>query len=131
MTRAFIVLLAALVGGCAVPPRDAERVTKTYAFVVLGEDGQAVARAITAASECPAIELDGKSEPMDIRARPTTVPQRPTRSDPALSKPAAFPVLVCDKPIPAENRPAPDSTGPLTDLHSRKLSAAVGPRRSE
>jgi hypothetical protein len=42
MTRTFIVMLAALVGGCAAPPRNAERATlKTYAFVVLGEDGQA------------------------------------------------------------------------------------------
>ena len=38
---------------------------------------------------------------MDVRARPATVPLRPTRSEPALSKPSAFPVLVCDKAIPA------------------------------
>jgi len=100
--KRIALLLAVLVGGCVAPPRDAERAAaKTYAFVVLGEEGQAVARVITAAPECPTIELDGTSLPMDIRARPTTAPQRPTRSDPALSKPSAFPVLVCDKPIPA------------------------------
>jgi len=100
--KRIALLLAVLVGGCVAPPRDAERATaKTYAFVVLGEEGQAVARVITAAPECPTIELDGTSLPMDIRARPTRAPQRPTRSDPALSKPSAFPVLVCDKPIPA------------------------------
>ena len=38
---------------------------------------------------------------MDVRARPATIPLRPTRSEPALSKPSAFPVLVCEKAIPA------------------------------
>jgi hypothetical protein len=43
---------------------------------------------------------------MDVRSRPATVPLRPTRSDPAESKPSAFPVLVCEKPIPAGARRA-------------------------
>ena len=82
--------------------RDTERGgQRTYAFVVLGEEGRAVARVITPAAACPPIQIDGKTEPMEIRARPETVPLRPTRSDPALSKPSAFPVLVCDKAIPA------------------------------
>jgi hypothetical protein len=74
---------------------------RTYAFVVLGEEGRRSRRVITPAATCPPIQIDGKTEPMEIRARPETVPLRPTRSDPALSKPSAFPVLVCDKAIPA------------------------------
>jgi hypothetical protein len=95
------LLFAALIAGCVTPPRDADRsAQKTYAFVVLGEEGQAVARVITPAAACPPIELDGRSASMDVRARPATVPLRPTR-EPGASKPAAFPVLVCDKTIPA------------------------------
>jgi hypothetical protein len=94
-------LLAFLMAGCATPPRDTDRgAAKTFAFVVMGEEGRPVARVITPASDCPAIVLDGRSEPMDVRVRPATIPLRPTRSDPALSKPSAFPVLVCDKIIP-------------------------------
>lgn len=72
-----------------------------YAFVVLGADGRAVARAITTAASCPAIELDGRSEPMDERVPPATVPVRPARVDRSEWKPAAFPVRTCDKPLPA------------------------------
>ena len=43
---------------------------------------------------------------MDVRARPATIPLRPTRSEPAESKPSAFPVLVCEKAIPASARRA-------------------------
>ncbi len=74
---------------------------RSYSFVVLGEEGRAVARVITPGATCPAIELDGVSGPMDVRARPATIPLRPTRSEPALSRPSAFPVLVCEKAIPA------------------------------
>ena len=96
-------LVALLAAACTTaPPRVAERaVQKTYAFIVLGEEGRAVARVITADSTCPSVQVDGRGEPMEIRAQPETVPLRPTRSEPALSKPSAFPVLVCDKAIPA------------------------------
>jgi hypothetical protein len=98
---AIVVMLAALLSGCAAPPRTTEPAApRTYAFVLLGEEGRAVARVITPAASCPAIELDGAAVAMDVRARPATMPLRPTRSEPALSKPSAFPVLVCDKAIP-------------------------------
>jgi hypothetical protein len=81
-------MFAALIAGCGTLPRDAYRsAQKTYAFVVLGEEGQAVARVITPEAACPSIELDGRTTSMDVRARPATVPLRPTRSDPAESKP--------------------------------------------
>jgi hypothetical protein len=81
----------------AVPAPDGVR----YAFVVLGEEGQPIARAITTAPTCPAIELDGRAQPMDERAAPATVPVRPTRLGTAASKPSAFPVRTCEKAIPA------------------------------
>ena len=102
MTRSTMALTVAVVlAGCATPRPDAERAgSLRYAYVVLGEEGRAVARAITAAGACPAIDLDGVARPMDVRAPPRTVPLRPTRSDPSESKPSAFPVLVCEKFIP-------------------------------
>jgi hypothetical protein len=102
--RRFVLAatVAATLAGCATPTRDAGHgPSAQYAYVVLGEEGRAVARAITTAPACPAIEFDGVGQAMDVRARPATVPQRPTRSDPSESKPSAFPVLVCEKAIPA------------------------------
>ncbi len=64
----------------ALPASAAARLR--YAYVVLGEEGRPVARVITAAAACPAIDLDGVARPMDVRAPPVTVPLRPTRSDP-------------------------------------------------
>jgi hypothetical protein len=71
------------------------------AFVVLGEDGAPQARVITAAADCPAIEADGKALAMSVRAKAGTLPLRPTRSDPADSKPSAFPVTTCEAALPA------------------------------
>ncbi len=101
--RAALAAMALLLAGCAPPaailpgPADGVR----YVYVVLGEEGQAVARAITSAAACPPIAFDGAVQPMDVRAPPSTVPQRPTRFSAAESKPSAFPVLTCEKPIPA------------------------------
>src|SRR5206468_2594651 len=89
LRRGALLALAVVVAGCATSPPEAQRTAgKSYAFVVLGVEGQPVARVITPASECPVIHLDGKSETMDVRARPATVALRPTRSERALSKPS-------------------------------------------
>ena len=88
----------ALLAACATTPPPSPTL---YTFVVLGVEGASVARAITSAAECPAIELDGVARAMSVRARAGTVPQRPTISTPAASKPSAFPVLVCEATIPA------------------------------
>jgi hypothetical protein len=92
---------ASLLVGCAAPTRDADSGPAFYAYVVLGDEGRAVARVITREPACPAIELDGVETPMDVRAAPATIPLRPTRSSFAESKPSAFPVLTCEKAIPA------------------------------
>ena len=114
MIRAGLSLvIAAMVTSCATPLATERAGAKQYAFVVLGDEGRAVARVITAAATCPEIELDGAGVAMDVRARPATIPLRPTRSDPAESKPSAFPVLVCEKRIPAATRRAVVAGRPL------------------
>ncbi len=69
-------------------------------FVVLGPDGVAVARVITGAQVCPPISIDGVDEKMTLRAPAETLPLRPTRSEPADSKPSAFPVIMCEAVLP-------------------------------
>lgn len=92
---ASALALAAL---CAPRTADAQSPRLEAAYVVLGPQG-AVARAVLAqANECPAISIDGAQQPMSVRALPD----------------AAFPVLVCERMIPAgassaslENSPLP------------------------
>jgi hypothetical protein len=72
----------------------------TAAYVLLGENGAAVARVITSAPACPTIQADGKSLSMHLRADSGTEPLRTTRSDPKDSKPSAFPVLTCEATVP-------------------------------
>lgn len=73
----------------------------TYAWVVMGSGGTAIARVITPDATCPPIFIDGQSFPMNLRIGPGTQPLRPTASTPALSKPSVFPVSACEYPIPA------------------------------
>lgn len=75
-------------------------------FVVLGEGGALVARAITRAPECPQLIADGSVLAMRLRAGPSLVPQRMTASTPDLSKPSDFPVRVCELAIPRGTRHA-------------------------
>ena len=90
----------ALAAGCSMAPSAPPLPGLRAAFVVLGVDGQPIARAITADANCPPIEFDGAGQTMDVRAQPATIPARP-RFPGAITKPAAFPVLTCEKTIPA------------------------------
>ncbi|HEY2862119.1 MAG TPA: metallophosphoesterase [Casimicrobiaceae bacterium] len=93
-----IALLAACAGQDArAPAGDPIRA----AFVVLGEGGSSTVRVITTDPACPSVDVDGRRLGMAIRAVPETMPQRPTRSPPSESKPSAFPVLVCERILPA------------------------------
>lgn len=76
---------------------DTTQVQATW--VVMGEQGQAIARAITLESTCPILQQDGVKERMHIRAVPATIAQRVTVNSTALSKPSAFPVLTCELPL--------------------------------
>lgn len=69
------------------------------AYVVMA-DGGAVARVITAGA-CPVLRIDGRRQTMNLRAAAGTVPQRTTASTPENSKASAFPVNVCETPLPA------------------------------
>ncbi|NRR31057.1 metallophosphoesterase [Oxalobacteraceae bacterium] len=96
--------LLGMLAGCAgnaVQPAVAPAPAPSFsAFVVLGEQGAAVARVLTEASACPAIRIDGREHAMQLRAGAATLPLRPTSSPPAQSKAAAFPVLSCDAALP-------------------------------
>jgi hypothetical protein len=106
-----IALLAALVGlsGCALPGRA----PGLASFVVLGEDGAAVARVLKAGAACPSIRLDGRDVAMTLRAPAQTIARRPTASAPGDSMPSAFPVLACEARIPAGTAQASVSGHPL------------------
>jgi hypothetical protein len=83
------------------------------AFVVLGDGGRAVARAITEDTACPTITLDGEVRAMAVRAPAGVVPQRPTRSKPSVSKPSAYPVTVCELALPQGVKAASIAGRPL------------------
>jgi len=68
-------------------------------YVVMGESGVPVARALTSASHCPMIRMDHTEVTMELRARAQTLPLRTTRSARDDSKPSAFPLLTCEKTI--------------------------------
>ncbi len=97
--------LVLVVAGCAGPVRE-PAAPADRAYVLLGPDGAPVARVITASADCPAIDVDGTPRPMSLRASAATLPQRPSVTPAAVSKPAAFPVTTCELAIPRGTRRA-------------------------
>lgn len=94
----LIFSAVALLGCATTSPHQTAGVISAY--VVLGENGMAIARAVTTDAQCPMISIDGSKVRMDLRAAPATEPLRPTRSAPADSKPSDFPVRTCELAIP-------------------------------
>ena len=98
MKRMGAVVVAALAAcvtqSSSPPPAD-------YRYVLLGPDGVAVARVITADAQCPPIDIDGATRAMTVRMPPATIPARASRTDIPPTKPAAFPVLTCETTLPA------------------------------
>jgi hypothetical protein len=91
MRRLF--LLTVLLAGCSSLPTPPG--PDLFAFVVLGEQGAPVARVLTAAAACPAITIDGRRAPMQVRATAgTPAPRGPG------ARPAAFPILTCEAFLP-------------------------------
>src|SRR5260363_146406 len=82
-------------------------------FVVCLEKGARTARALTEELQCPFIELDGVSERMEVRAPAGVMPARPRLSASVSAKPAAFPVLTCEKQLPPKIRHASIDGRPL------------------
>ncbi|MES2185209.1 MAG: metallophosphoesterase [Pseudomonadota bacterium] len=74
------------------------------AWTEMGANNQTLVRAITTSAACPAISIDGGAGTMALRAAQVTVPQRVTASDPALSKPSAFPVTTCELALAPTNK---------------------------
>lgn len=107
----MLMLVAALPGCGDLPHLHVEPVHTQ--FVLLGPEGIPVARAITSAAQCPDIVLDGSTQAMTVRMPPATIPLRPTRSDPSLSKPSSFPVLTCEATIPKGTLSATIGGSPL------------------
>src|SRR3954469_17308454 len=75
--------LLATAAGCS----DAPGSSADHAWLELGPDGERIARVITTDSTCPALDVDGRTVTMQVRALP----------DPPL-----FPVLTCEASVPAE-----------------------------
>ncbi|KQQ97360.1 metallophosphoesterase [Massilia sp. Leaf139] len=88
-------LLAALLSGCAglvgAPGPD------DVAFVVIGEDGAATARLITAADACPPLVVDNRAMPMRVRVPKSAIPARPGQAH----TPPSSAVLACEAPVAA------------------------------
>ncbi len=94
--RFAAVFLSLLIAPAAIAAPD--QVAATY--VLLGENGALVARAITESAVCPLLTVDGKNLPMQVRRPAQTVPQRPTLQAVENSKPSAFPVQTCEATLP-------------------------------
>ncbi|WP_353404354.1 metallophosphoesterase [Duganella hordei] len=89
--------LASLLAGCATAVQQPD----FSSFVVMGDNGAAVARVLVAAPACPDIVIDGRPLAMAVRAPAATIALRSTPSAPADSRPASFPLLTCEAPLPA------------------------------
>jgi hypothetical protein len=97
--RAAALAAPALLVGCA---SLSHQPVPEAAFVVLGEEGAPLARAVTTASGCPAIEIDGRALPMAVRAPFGPIPPRAKGHSATFHPEAASrPVLACETPIPA------------------------------
>lgn len=89
------LLPAAVLAGCAsYTPQPA---SIESAFVVIGENGQAIARVITTAQACPPLQVDSNVMPMRVRVPFSSIPARAGQPHTPPSKA----VLTCEAPIPA------------------------------
>jgi Calcineurin-like phosphoesterase len=68
---------------------------------------------ITAATACPPVVIDGQPHPMAVRVAAGTLPLHPSISRPEATKPADFPVLTCDLPLPPTAKSATVQGRPL------------------
>lgn len=93
------LVVATLLAGCASLPST---LPPAAAFVVLGEEGAPIARAITTAATCPAITVDGRTAPMAVRAPYGAITLRDKNHSTGFHADAVSnPVLACETPLPA------------------------------
>jgi hypothetical protein len=88
----------AMLGGCA---SVSDGPAPESAFVIVGPDGAASARAVTTAPSCPPIEIDGVRSRMAVRAPYGAIPLRAGDDGKARPGPASSAVLSCETPLPA------------------------------
>lgn len=98
-----LLFLVLALSACSTPDalRTAPASKLQAAWVLLGEQGQAVARAITVDEVCPMLTQDGQAQRMQVRAAPAIIAQRKTASGPEDSKASDFPVLTCEASLKA------------------------------
>jgi Calcineurin-like phosphoesterase len=127
MMRAFWALAVSvlpLAAGLVPRPASAQAETGApLAFVVLGPDRAAVARAITTAADCPAIALDSTSRRMSVRAPPAE-PEFPVLVCEAQVPPGTASVSVAGQPLPLP-RNAPERIVALGDTGCRLKAGHV------
>ncbi len=101
MSARFKILLCGLL--LLTPGLAAAQTTQSplAAYVVLGPDGERIARVVTEIKDCPALFVDGHVMEMQVRVPPGTAPLRATASKPELTKPSDFPATICEAVIPA------------------------------
>jgi len=98
-SRAGALAAMVLLAGCAAPGHQRP---PAAAFVVLGEDGAPLARAVTTAPTCPSITIDGRTQAMAVRAPFGAIPLRGKGHSAAFHPEAvSSPVLACETAIPA------------------------------
>ncbi|PXX45256.1 metallophosphoesterase [Undibacterium pigrum] len=100
-----LAAISGLLAACSSLPTQHDAKIQA-AWVVLGENGQAIARAVTTDNICPSLVQDGNLVAMNHRAGPSTLPLRKTASKPEDSKPSDFPVLTCEAPLLPATRTA-------------------------
>ncbi len=99
---------AGLLGGCTTNRPAVEQPAALASYVVLTEDGQALARVLTAAPQCPVVRIDGVAQIMGTRVAPATALARPGQA-----KAAVFSARVCETPVPAAARSVQLADTPL------------------
>jgi hypothetical protein len=93
-----LLALLGILAACSTPGKNSPVMAGKLqaSWVVLGEQGQAVARAVTTDISCPSLLQDGVAQRMNVRAKAETIAQRKTVSISADSKASQFPVLTCE-----------------------------------
>jgi hypothetical protein len=96
------LLSAAALASCAGLQSQQDARDLQSAYVIVGVDGAATARAITASASCPRIEIDGRPAAMAVRAPLSPIPLRPPIGD-AKDRPVptSSPVQSCEAPLPS------------------------------
>lgn len=104
-----IVLIPMMMFGCSsMSSKSTQNAHQNdlITYVILGENGVPIVRALTYAAQCPMLTVDGQEMRMDVRAKAETIPQRLTMSDPADSKPSDFQIITCEKSISIKTQAA-------------------------